>query len=158
MKSQCLPKTGNCSSLNKQKTVNRSELLPKQIKSGVSIVAGWRVDLPACNGPITRLEPSHERQVIKDQIISSQLWILAKQLGKIGFMYRKTKENEKEKTFWHLLSLLAHESWSKVCKTCDKNRFRSYIKKNVQGIVAEIEGNWDRMWILIAARRQSLFA
>ena len=25
MKSQCLPKTGNCLSLNKQKTVNRSD-------------------------------------------------------------------------------------------------------------------------------------
>ena len=44
-------------------------------------------------------------------------------------MYRKTKENEREKTFWHLPSLLAHDSWSKVCKTCNKHRFRSYVKK-----------------------------
>ena len=153
MKSQCLPKTGSCS--------QTKNCQPVRTSSKTNKIRGFnssRVDLPACNGPITRLEPSHERQVIKDQIISSQLWVLAKQLGKIGFMYRKTKENEKEKTFWHLLSHLAHESWSKVCKTCDKNRFRSYVKKNVQGIVAEIEGNWDRMWILIAARRQSLFA
>ena len=39
--------------------------------AGVSIVAGWRVDLPACNGPITRLEPSHERQVRPDNFISA---------------------------------------------------------------------------------------
>ena len=31
-------------------------------------------------------------------------------------------------------------------------------KNNVQGISAEIEGNWDRVWILMAAKRQSLFA
>ena len=37
--------------------------------SGVSIVAGWRVDLPACNRPITRLEPSNERQVRPDNFI-----------------------------------------------------------------------------------------
>ena len=31
-------------------------------------------------------------------------------------------------------------------------------KNNVQGISSEIEGNWDRVWILMAAKRLSMFA
>ena len=46
-------------------------LLTQLGKAGVSIVAGLRVDLPACNGPITRLEPSHERQLRPDNFISA---------------------------------------------------------------------------------------
>ena len=50
---------------------NNNNNIFNQGKPGVSIVAGLRVDLPACNGPITRLEPSHERQLRPDNFISA---------------------------------------------------------------------------------------
>ena len=50
-------------------TIN--EIKKMSTVTGVSIVAGWRVDLPACNGPITRLEPPYERQVRPDNFISA---------------------------------------------------------------------------------------
>ena len=69
-----------------------------------------------------------ERQVRPDNFISAsnscqKIW------QNRFFVIGKQKEMRKEKTFWHLPSLLTHESWSKVCKTCNKHCFWSYIKK-----------------------------
>ena len=70
----------------------------------------------------------HERQVRPDNFISAsnscqKIW------QNRFFVIGKQKEMRKEKTFWHLPSLLTQESWSKVCKTCNKHCFRSYVKK-----------------------------
>ena len=112
---------------------------------GVSIVAGQRVDLPACNGPIARLGPSHERQVRPDNFISASNSCQKIWQNRFYFI-GKQKEMKKKRhsgifqAFWpvkveaksakHVINITSEATSKKMCKA-------SQLKSMGTGTVCE---------------------